>query len=269
MDDYIRLFHKIKYSKHLPTIIYDNDLRIFVCIEKISKSSERDVIKTDISKESYVYKKPSEEDAKEIKKIIFLLLNKITKTNIKETITIIKEKMINDDVKHYVLSCIFNQAIQQSMFCELYVELFKMLSKQYKKEIILIINEKQKMLLSDYEENKAYDDDYDSFCSYLKNKELYKNIYNFMTLMYQEKLITKKIFNEYLKVLFDNLNKNISDNELRSIFLESIKTIFTLIRDEKIYAKYKTKINNTLNYLSENKKMREKFILLDIIEKYK
>ena len=90
-----------------------------------------------------------------------------------------------------------------------------------------------------------------------------------MTLMYQEKLITKKIFNEYLKVLFDNLNKNISDNELRSIFLESIKTIFTLIRDEKIYAKYKTKINNTLNYLSENKKMREKFILLDIIEKYK
>lgn len=268
MED-IRTFHRIRHSKNLPNIIYDNNLKIFVKIEKFSKTSERKIIKDDISKHTHIYKKPNEEDAKEIKKIIFLLMNKISKTNIKETINVIKTKMINEDLKHYSLSCIFNHAIQQNIFCDLYVELFKMLSKKYKKEIILIINEKQKMLLSDYEENKDYDDDYDSFCSYLKNKELYKNIYNFMTLLYQEKLITKTIFNNYLKILFDNLIKNISDNELRSIFLESIKIIFLNINDAKIYAKYKTKINNTLQYLTENKKMREKFILLDIVEKYK
>lgn len=260
---------KKRYEKRNIKITYDFNSNVFIKISTEKLKTKRKVVKEDQTKNKFIFRMPEKADATEIKKNINIMINSLSENNIDIIVEKLKKLMINDNYIHYTISCLFNHAINNSLFIHIYVQLFKKIYKKNKKEMINIINHKQELMNelinnSEMKEGSTYDD----FCSYIKDKTTYVNIYELITQLFKEKMITKKLFLEYINILFKGMTKYLDDDEKRTIMVESIKTIFMNLDDIKIYNKYKNRIQKLMKYLKQNKKNREKYIILDIQEKY-
>ena len=255
-----------KSRANIPKIVFNRESYTFG-VRVSTLKTNRKVVRKDITKDSFVFRAPEKAEAEEIKKIIKVQLNKLSASNIDNIVEKMKKLMINDNMTYFIISCIFNQAIQESMFCKLYIELFNKIAKQHKKILMKIIEEKKELInktLIEMEDVESYDD----FCDFLKNKKTLSGIYLFITEMYKAKLINKKILEGYLTTLFNNIKKNM-DNDYRTIFIECINKILIDLNNKTTFKKYQKRIEKILTYVEENKKMREKFMVMDILEKYK
>lgn len=258
-------FFKIRFSKNLPKIIFSCQTKKFQKLEKMK--SNRKIIKNDISKNNLILRMPEKSDAKELQKKITLILNSLSQNNIKNVSDKLHTLMIDEAITNYTLTTLFNQGINNMIYIQLYVELFKNISDNNKKQLIKIINAKKKFIEKTFDSEKKEEENYDDFCSRIGDEKTYGNIYVFITELFKEKIISKNIFINYMTLLFKNIKNNIDKDNI-TMYIKSLQKIITELNDVKIYKKYKKNIEDVQEYFVENKKTREKFMILDIVEMF-
>lgn len=266
----VETVYSIGKSNNIPTIIWDTRDMVFKNVSLNIRKSTRKVVKNDITKNIFVFRKPEQAEAKEIQKNIKVELNKLSANNIEIITERLIKLMIDDNMTYYIISCLFNQAIQDSMYCKLYTELFASIAKNKRKLILKLIEEKKTViekLLENKVDSAEETETYDDFCDYVKNKKTLNDIYLFISELYKKQLLNKKILEGYISTLFQGAKNNM-DTENRPVFIECITKILTETNNEVIFRKYRKRVENILKYLTENKKMREKFMIQDLLDKY-
>ena len=139
---------------------------------------------------------------------------------------------LNQELLHYFIESIFTVATKQSMFCSIYVSLIEQI--QEKNDIKNQLNDYilgYKDINKDTEKNS--DKTYDNFCK--KNTELLsKSGYSqFLGELYLHDMISKKIIDETIDGLFNNLNSVCEELEIENY----VTCIFSFLKTIKIKTK--------------------------------
>ena len=216
---------------------------------------------------------PEYMDISIIKKKLFKYLNLINESNFEKIKNNILGMLIKDDIKYFLLTEIFNKAINQEIYMDVYLKIFKELitDKEYGEELKKcyqeILKENIKKLSTKIESINP-DKDYDGFCKSLKNRKIYNNIYIFIAKTYLLKLYL--INNKQLYSLINNLFEqiNISTKEENEMNLIVLKNILNSINNKKIFYKFQKQIDDIKN----NKELinnRGKFVIYDILDNFK
>ena len=249
--------------RNIPKVSYDPYInKFYKRSDRQEITVNRTVVKQDISADIDSYQEPHKEDAEKIKKMIFFLLNKLSKSNLNETYEQITKLMINKNINHFIIKCLFQKAIQQKLFLELYTELFSLLNKSFSSIILRMINSEQEGLMKNIKSTAGQDNE---FFEYVKDKKTYSNTFYFVIELYKKKIIRKKTVKKFFNLILTMLEEYKMDDDLRPVFLECISVYF--LKNDKTqddYNENKEKLDELYNYFIENKKMREKFIIMDI-----
>lgn len=214
---------------------------------------------------SFFTRVPEKMDTEELKKSINLLLNKLSVGNVEIITEKIKKMMISEMISQFCIDCLFNKAISQHIYCELYTLLFKnIIDEKTKKYFIIILNEKLELLNKNISRNENSSTIYDDFCKFISDKKNFIGIYKFMENLYKNDLISKEMYIKYTDTIIININLNLT-NDTKDVFVEALKTI--LENNKELYIRYRKDIKK---YFMDNVnfKPRLKFMLMDIIDKY-
>ena len=225
--------------------------------------------KNSISKEEEQKKNEDDITLEKIRSI----LNKLTL----KTLDNLKDKIVeyiaeNTDLLNKTISYMFEMAVIQRIYCNIYAKLCVYLNNIYGETTI-----KQSLLAmckkSFSEQFKILDvneqEDYDSFCAAMKEKKKFIGIFDLVGNLYQENLVENNTIWNYFRLLFKNLESGL-DEDTREKYSECLKNL-TL----KVGKKYKTEnierftkiIENIKEYSNSDKfKYREKFMFIDVIE---
>lgn len=187
-------------------------------------------------------------------------LNKLAPNNYKMLFESILKINLNEELLYYFIESIFSVATKQSMFCSIYVSLIEKI--QDKNDIKKQLND---YILGYKDINKDTQKDsektYDNFCK--KNKELLsKSGYSqFLGELYLHDMISKKIIDETIDELFNNLNSVHKELEIENY----VTCIFSFLKTIKSKLENKDEILEKISDSIKNIKIKRlKFKLMDL-----
>ena len=206
-----------------------------------------------------------------IKKKVHGLLNKLTKLNYEAIAVSIGEFMTDDDITKFMIDHLFNKAIENAIFSDAYALLFKQFTNRagYKKILDEVLSKKVKILeQSIINEKLGMDtDNYSDFCDFIKNKGNYINIYTFITNLYILRVISQKSVMAYCLTLMKSI-KTCKDLETKDLYIKSLKSVLLTANAKKIFRKFRKDIITIIAQSNEQRKIRSKFALMDILERF-
>jgi hypothetical protein len=194
----------IRYSFEFLNKNKSNDMLDLSIIKKLNpvKEFQRS------NNKDFLCRVPEFMDKDIIKRKLSKNLNKLSESNFENIKNNIFGMLIKDDIKYFLLEELFNNAIKQFIYLDLYLRIFKDLikDKDYGEELKSnykdILEKKIDSMINKIEDVNP-DTDYYKFGKTLENKEILKNIYVFIAKTYKEKLYL--INNKQLYGLIKNL----------------------------------------------------------------
>lgn len=231
--------------------------------------------------------KKEDEATKNMDDIVYekinLLLNKISK----KTFDILSQKIIelidnNEKYLKYTIYLLFKLATTQHLLTNVYSELCLLLEKKYTTNKInikeIILNE-CKSNYKNYnksieliKKNKTIEDtDYDILCKINKSKKKLIGIFHFVGNLYQKKLIVDIVIYKYLELLYQNLNDDTIDIDIREQYVSCLKELITNTgEDLKIHDsnKFNKDVLKVIEIFMKDTKFnnREKFMFMDVMD---
>jgi len=201
------------------------------------------------------------------------ILNKLTIKNIDDLkIKIVKHISQNNILLNKTIEYLFEMAIVQRIYCNVYSKLCVFLNEKYGQKIIkqYLLNRCKKSFGNQFQiKDVDPKTDYDQFCINMKEKQKFIGIFHLVGELYNEYLIDNTIIWNYLRLLFKNFDSDLSEIT-RSKYVECLKDLIF-----KIGKKYKKSDFNKFSDVmvkikiyskSDKFKHREKFMFIDIIE---
>ena len=146
----------------------------------------------------------------DIVKRINSLLNKITENNFEKIYEKINSILKNDDIINNMIDKVFDKAIVQTGFCNLYAQICakfcnnveeEVLSTSIKESLMRKCNEMYIECLQEDDYEKINTHDYEEFCKYMKNKKKLIGIFHFMGNLHKQKLASDKDISTYINLL--------------------------------------------------------------------
>lgn len=214
-----------------------------------------------VKKKPLKFKKKPLTDFKELN----LLLNKLSDSNLDITINKCIGYLDNENNKEQFINIIFDAAISQPTFCNLYSKLLKGCNKYDIKSAIMIkcesfYNNTTKEPISDDIGKK----DYDLFCKLNKEKQKLIGCFSLIGELYILDLITYSVLDKYLNMLINSIVEQ--DGELGNKYIDCLSNLVQTIK-KKETLKLDERFKNVLLSLSKDKvkfKARYRFMLEDI-----
>lgn len=214
-----------------------------------------------VKKKPLKFKKKPLTDFKELN----LLLNKLSDSNLDTTTNRCIGYLDNDNNKEQFINIIFEAAISQPTFCNLYSKLLKGCNKYDIKTAIMI---KCESFYNDTAKEPASDDiskkDYDLFCKLNKEKQKLFGCFSLIGELYIIDLITYDVLDKYLNILIDSI---ISQNgELGNKYIDCLSNLVGTIKKKSGF-KLDDHLKDILLTLSKDTdkfKARYRFMLEDI-----
>jgi len=146
----------------------------------------------------------------DIVKRINSLLNKITENNFEKIYEKINSILKNDNIINNMIDKVFDKAIVQTGFCNLYAQICakfcnnveeEVLSTSIKESLMRKCNEMYIECLQEDDYEKINTHDYEEFCKYMKNKKKLIGIFHFMGNLHKQKLASDKDISTYINLL--------------------------------------------------------------------
>jgi len=210
-------------------------------------------------------------------------LNKITKTNFDKIFTKINAIIKSEEIIDTMMDKLFDKAIKQRSFCELYAEICAKFIKN-KTELNLAKSMKDSLLrkcqnryveyLNEDEHKKIADKNYDEFCEYMNTKMKLLGIFQFLGELYKKEVCNIDDVSYYVELLITKFKKySLMENstgeqkELQENLCECLcKLLKTLNESISLFKKL---YYNDLYSFSQNKvnfSARVRFMFLDLVE---
>ena len=215
------------------------------------------------------------------------LLNKITKTNFNKIFDKIDAILKSEEIIDKMMDKLFDKAIKQTNFCELYAEICAKFVTN-KKEANLAKSMKDSLLqkcqkmyiecIKEDEQEKGNLKNYDIFCKYIKRKEKLVGIFQFLGNLCKKNLCEMKDISNYAELLMNKIKEisliNCDDKEeekqqkellenLCECFHKLLKTL-----NESISLFKSVYYNDILSFSKDKTKFsaRVRFMFLDLTE---
>lgn len=190
-------------------------------------------------------------------------LNKLANENLENIYAVIKvilkerEEMLLD----YTIKNLLNKAIMQPIFCDLYAKFYKKFyNKQTQKIFIKMFDDLLKLL--DNTLNYNDDQNYDSFCKFMKDKSKFNGLFNFISSLYREEMINEKQVNHYLKYLIKKMETEKTDDTEK--YFETVCRFLLNIKNKKMIKDNVGRLLNIRNDPTNNLGMKYKFMCMDL-----
>jgi hypothetical protein len=153
-------------------------------------------------------------------------------------------KCNNKELLGYTVESMFQKAVSQPGFCDIYVKLYKDLlsvedgTKDYL--VSQIISDKCDSYLDifggetenteDDESECNSEEDYDKFCEFLKQREYIKGYSQFIGNLHNNEIIDISKINMFINTIIKNIENNKADNNETKNIEEYINSLYTIIR---------------------------------------
>lgn len=197
----------------------------------------------------------------DLQKKINANLNKLAEENMDNIYAVIdvilKER--RDILLDYTIKNLLNKAIIQPIFCDLYAKFYK---KFYNKETQVIFMKVFDNLVSLLENKLTYNNDknYDSFCKFMKDKTRFIGLFNFISSLYREEIITEKQITFYVDYL---IKKMINDEDKEQYFETTCKFLMN-IKNKNLIKMNVDKLKEIRDNPENKLGMRYKFLCMDL-----
>jgi hypothetical protein len=237
-------------------------------------------------KRKKLFSKEDEDSNVSIEREINSLLNKINIDNYERLKVNIISKCKDKDLLGYTVESMFQKAVSQPGFCDIYVKLYKdLLSlEDGSKDCLVskIISDKCDSYLDIFGEGKEKnienddrecnsEEDYDKLCDFLKQKEYIKGYSQFIGHLHNNEIIDISKINIFIDTIINNIENNkTKENEINTIeeYINSLYTIINCIGENfnKIEG-YQNKKEIFKNYSKDsNLTSKGKFKFMDICD---
>tara|TARA_Y100000590_G_scaffold359965_1_gene416020 strand:- start:2148 stop:2999 length:852 start_codon:yes stop_codon:yes gene_type:complete len=234
--------------------------------------------------EKPTYLKKNEDDVIKIRESdINSSLNKISPLNINETIKYIVDIPLkkNVDIKDYTrlinftIENLFTKALEQSVYCPLYVSLIENLKPLNDNVSTIIIDKcnKFKYIIKETSSNSysnSLNKSYEDFCKNLKDKSYKTGYSQFLGELFNNEIVTLDIIDENVQILFNNIEKKILEDPKNQYIEENIiclcKLLLTINSSEYVKS-LKPKLENIKMVKALPKRLQ--FIILDLMDQIK
>ena len=234
--------------------------------------------------EKPTYLKKNEDDVIKIRESdINSSLNKISPLNINETIKYIVEIPLknNVDIKDYTILInftienLFTKALEQPVYCPLYVSLIENLKPLNDNVSTIIIDKcnKFKYIIKETSSNSysnSLNKSYEDFCKNLKDKSYKTGYSQFLGELFNNEIVTLDIIDENVQILFNNIEKKILENPKNQYIEENIiclcKLLLTINSSEYVKS-LKPKLENIKMVKALPKRLQ--FMILDLMDQIK
>lgn len=198
----------------------------------------------------------------ELKKKINSLLNKLTKDNFdsifQKLIQILKNRKV---LIKYTINNLINKAILQNIFIDIYTIIYKKLYTVKTQKIFDNTFNELLEILKNKNENK--NQDYDTFCKYIKDKTRFVNLFVLLASLYNNNIVSKDIIISNIKYLEDTILKsNKTENEK---YCESYSNFIKKLNNKEYIDLLKIKEMKSSGLIT----IKSKFNLMDLEDLYK
>lgn len=209
-------------------------------------------------------------------------LNKISKNNINDVIKYLLDGPLKKNVEtndynrliNFTIENLFTKAVEQVVYCPLYVKLINSLKVLDSNVINTVIDKcnKFKYIIKEYSVNSysnCINKSYEDFCKNMKDKSYKMGYSQFLGELYNNNLVSIEIINENVSILFSNIENRILEDPKNKYIEENIVCVSKLlmtISDKKYISSFADKLKN-IKSVKELPKMLQ-FKILDIIEHY-
>lgn len=214
---------------------------------------------------------------------INLLLNKISK----QKFEVLSEKITtiigdNKTYLNYSINQLFKLATAQHLLTNVYSDLCLLLEEKYTSDKINIKNiilaecksnyhGYNKMIDKITEEKSEDDTEYDILCKINKCKKRLIGIFHFVGDLFIKNLVEDIVIYKYLELLYNNLNDNTLDVELREQYVLCLKELLTNTGkklNKNDAEKFTINVLDKIKLFNKDTKFnnREKFMFMDILD---
>lgn len=207
-------------------------------------------------------------------------LNKISPLNIRETIKYIIDNPLKNNIEskdytiliNFTIENLFTKALEQPVYCPLYVSLIENLKPLNDNVSTIIIDKCNKFKyiikessITSYSNtvNKSYED----FCKNLKDKSYKKGYAQFLGELFNNEIVSLDIIDENVQILFNNIEIKILEDPKNQYIEENIICLCKLLLtiNSSGYVKgLKPKLQN-IKMVKELPK-RLQFMILDLMD---
>lgn len=240
-----------RHTKQLPTKI----LKIMNMNTKINmKVDERKLKIFDRTTKNF--------NKEDLQKKINANLNKLAEENINNIYAVIdvilKER--RDILLDYTIKNLLNKAIMQPIFCDLYAKFYK---KFYNEETQILFIKMFNDLVELLENKLNYNNDknYESFCKYMKDKTRFIGLFNFISSLYRENIVTEEQISGYVDYLIEKISKYDDDTEK---YFETVCKFLMNLKNKNLVQKNIEKIQHVRDNSNNKLGMKYKFMCMDL-----
>lgn len=241
------------YNKKLP-----------VGVIKILNMNTKINMKVDEKKLKIFDKKTKIFNKSDLEKKINSNLNKLAAENIENIYAIVNAilKERKDILLDYTIKNLLNKAINQPLFCDIYAKFYKKFYNEETQQLFIkIFNDLIKLL--DNELNYSDDKNYDSFCKYMKDKSRFNGLFNFISSLYREKIVSRKQINFYIEYLINKIEKETKKDDIEKYY-ETVCKFLLNVKDKDLIQKNLKKLMDLKNDSKNGLGMKYKFMCLDL-----
>ncbi len=216
----------------------------------------------------------AEEVKKEIMKEMRGILNKLTNKNLNimtdklnTIIQLVNKVKVKTEIHKILMSMLLQKAICEKNFSSVYAKFLQEMSTSIKIDYRDYLDNLFVDMKKLTKEDSSYSNDYNKFCKQLIEKDKILGLFYFIGELFKLKLLEDVLIKKYIIILYNNIIKSKLNNCLNlEINANCIKVLLNICNKVKfyelVYDKF-TKMKTEKKY-----KMKFKFILMDIVEKY-
>ena len=274
--------HTLEYIYSFRSTIVGSVDSVMVDIINAETIKSYNAFKISHTRNNFMFRNVELTDEEIIKKLNGFL-NKITKTNFDKIFTKINAIIKSETIVDTMMDKLFDKAIKQRSFCELYAEICAKFIKN-KTELNLAKSMKDSLLrkcqnryveyLNEDEHKKIADKNYDEFCEYMNTKMKLLGIFQFLGELYKKEVCNIDDVSYYVELLITKFkeyslmeNSTGEQKELQENLCECLcKLLKTLNESISLFKKL---YYNDLYSFSQNKvnfSARVRFMFLDLVE---